>query len=308
VRAIMYHYVREYDKKFPYFRFLDISDFRKQLDFFDNEFGFVSWKEWSEFYKCGNMPKISGKVILTFDDAMSCHYEFVFKELVSRGLWGIFYVPTKPFIEGRILDVHRIHLLCGCFQGFDLLGEASKVVTEEMISQEKIVEFRTKTYKHQNNYDGVSEFKRIMNYFINPRYKKLALDSLCAKLSFNFDPLDFYITIAQMLEMRNHNMIIGSHTHTHPVMSTLPSEQQECELKLSFDFLEKYHLNDHKTYCHPYGGFHTFNNETLRLLNKHEVAYSFNVEHRQIEIKDWENSRQHLPRFDCNLFPHGKAS
>ena len=108
MKAIMYHYVREFDPAYPNFRYLDVKNFRLQLDFFEKEFGFVTKEEWNLFSLTGTMPSKSGKVILTFDDAMRCHFDFVFQEICSRGLWGIFYVPTLPYTQSKVLDVHRI--------------------------------------------------------------------------------------------------------------------------------------------------------------------------------------------------------
>ena len=116
----MYHYVREYNKKYPNFRYLDIANFRKQLDFFKEKFGFLSRKDWDKFTNSGILPKNPNQIILTFDDAMSCHFDYVFPELINRNLWGIFYIPTGPYQSGEILDVHKIHLLCGAFDGKEL--------------------------------------------------------------------------------------------------------------------------------------------------------------------------------------------
>ena len=52
-------------------------------------------------------------VVLTFDDGLKDHYNFVYPELKRRGLWGIFYIPTGQYKNKKILDVHRIHLLKG---------------------------------------------------------------------------------------------------------------------------------------------------------------------------------------------------
>ena len=117
MKSIMYHYVREYDDKHPNFRFLDVQNFRKQLDFFEKNFGFVDQDEWQKFVDNGEMPLREGKIVLTFDDAMSCHYDYVFPELLKRNLWGIFYVPTAPYMDNKLLDVHRVHLLCGAVDG-----------------------------------------------------------------------------------------------------------------------------------------------------------------------------------------------
>ena len=73
MKAIMYHYVREYQSSHPNFRFLDFKNFKKQLDLFESNFGFVSYDEWKNFFNNGEMPLQKGKVLLTFDDAMQCH-------------------------------------------------------------------------------------------------------------------------------------------------------------------------------------------------------------------------------------------
>jgi len=86
MKAIMYHYVQEDREKLPFFKHLNIGDFRKQLDFFESEYGFVTFDEWSRFAKTGVLPETPEKILLTFDDGLSCHYEYVFPELKSRGL------------------------------------------------------------------------------------------------------------------------------------------------------------------------------------------------------------------------------
>jgi peptidoglycan/xylan/chitin deacetylase (PgdA/CDA1 family) len=109
MKAIMYHYVREFDPDFPNFRFLDIKNFRRQLDYFATEYGFVTRAEWEQALRTGDPSGCDNKVILTFDDAMSCHYNYVFPELCARNLWGIFYVPAQPYLAGEMLAVHRVH-------------------------------------------------------------------------------------------------------------------------------------------------------------------------------------------------------
>ena len=96
MKAIMYHYVREYSDSLPNFRYLDIENFSKQLDFFEKEFGFMEKKDWDDVInrKVEDINSFKDKIILTFDDAMKCHYEYVYPELEKRGLWGIFYVNS----------------------------------------------------------------------------------------------------------------------------------------------------------------------------------------------------------------------
>jgi peptidoglycan/xylan/chitin deacetylase (PgdA/CDA1 family) len=304
----MYHYVRERSEALPRFRFLDFNNFRKQLDFFDASYGFVTLDDWSRYLSDGSLPVVEGKILLTFDDALSCHFQYVFPELKSRDLWGIFYIPTLPYTDGRILDVHRIHLLCGALDGKELLEYARSIVSADMVSAKMREEFDKETYSNQVNYDGVSEFKRLLNYFVDYQYRSEILDAIGTKFSFTFDASSFYLTPGQIEEMASNNMLIGSHTSTHPVMSRLSAREQSVEIESSFNFLSSVCQLPLRTYCHPYGGFHSFNEDTIRLLSDFGVDFSFNVESREINSEDRRQSIQFLPRFDCNQFQFGLAS
>lgn len=55
----------------------------------------------------------------------------------------------------------------------------------------------------------------------------------------------------------------------------------------------------------PYGGFHSFDHNSRDDL---EGEFSFNFERLDVEEEDATRSRQHLLRYDCNEFLHGKAS
>ena len=308
MKAIMYHYVRSFNPTLPNFRFLDVENFEKQLDYFQDNFGFVSKDEWLSALSEKKLGSAEGKVLLTFDDAMSCHYYYVYKVLTKRNLWGIFYVPTQPYQKDKVLDVHRIHLLCGAYSGIELLSTIKAFLKEEMIPDEKREEFRKQTYTRQDNYEGISEFKRILNYFVSYDFREQLIDKVARELNYVFHTSEFYVPVEKLIKMQLSGNIIGSHTISHPVMSKLTKREQNEEIENSFNFLDsKIQLNV-KTYCHPYGGFHSFNEETVRALKEKEVAFSFNVESRDICDEDLTSSIQFLPRYNCNEFPFGKAS
>lgn len=307
MKAIMYHYVRKYDPSHPNFRFLDLDNFRKQLDYFSNRFDFIRQKEWDHFIHTGEFKNNLNKIILTFDDAMSCHFKYVFPELMKRNIMGIFYVSTLPIRDQKILDVHKIHLLCGAFDGKLLLNKLTTLLSSQMISDSKIEEFQ-REYSLQTNSEGVSEFKKILNYYISYTYRSEIINKLAKILDYTFESKNFYVSPHDLQIMKKNGMIIGSHGHSHLLMSKLSKEEQKIELEKSFEILEETVGLSDKTYCHPYGGFHSFNEETVMLLNELDVRYSFNVEPRDIELEDAFNSRQFLPRYDCNLFDFGGAS
>ena len=308
MKAIMYHYVREFSAELPYFRFLDVTNFRKQLLFFKKEYGFVERDEWLEFVCTGTMPAKQGKVLLTFDDAMSCHFNYVFPELLDNGLWGIFYVPTNPYTTGKILDVHRIHLLCGAFRGDRLLEITRSLITHDMILDRKIKAFNMNTYTEQNNDIGVTEFKRLMNYYIDYQYREGIIDAIENELEFNRTADEFYVSLKKLSDMKGEGMIIGSHTDSHPVMSKLSYKKQLVELQKSFSVLSDLTAGSPRTYCHTHGEVHDFDSNTIKALKSCDVAYSFMVDHREVLPKDFSHSKHQLPRYDCNYFKHGQIS
>jgi peptidoglycan/xylan/chitin deacetylase (PgdA/CDA1 family) len=117
---------------------------------------------------------------------------------------------------------------------------------------------------------------------------------------------EFYLSKDDIREMSGAGMIIGSHTVNHSCMSKLTLPEQASEIALSFDFLDRLIGGlEVKTFCYPYGGFHSFTDDTVDLLVNNNCDFSFNVEPRDISRQDLHKGRQFLPRFDCNAFPHG---
>ena len=138
--------------------------------------------------------------------------------------------------------------------------------------------------------------------------REVLIDLVASKLNYTFETCELYVPVDKIKKMQHAGNIIGSHTVSHPVMSKLSKMEQNAEINDSFNYLSANIKLDVKTYCHPYGGFHSFNEETVKALDNSGVEFSFNVESREICDNDLASSIQFLPRFDCNEFPFGKAS
>src|SRR3546814_2495708 len=102
-------------------------------------------------------------------------------------------------------------------------------------------------------------------------------------------------------------MIVGGHGVNHLLMSKLSDAEQAEEIDRSLAELGDVLGERVETFCYPYGGFHSFNATTERLLKEAGVRFSFNVEARDITRADLTGRPQALPRWDCNAFPHGRA-
>ena len=307
MKAVMYHYVRPDEPNLPYFRHLHAADFVKQLEYFESEYGVIGSEQ---FLECISSTKPAKGVVLTFDDGLKDHYRYVLPELLKRGLWGIFYIPTSPLHTGRFIDVHRIHMLLGSYGGNTIADAIRKIITEDMLSHLHVEEFHTETYTRQSNDASTNYVKRLLNYFIDYRYRKSVIDELMSTYYPHESDLvqAFYMSKSELAHMHSRGMLLGSHTVNHPVMGKLVREEQEQEIGSSFQTIESITgKTASRTFCYPYGGFHTFTTQTEELLEKHSCLFSFNVESRDISQADLANRRQALPRFDCNAFPYGSC-
>jgi len=309
VKAIMYHYVRPKPEGLPYLRYLHLSDFCRQLDFFEKEYGFVEREEFVCALQTGQVPEPG--VILTFDDAIADHFDYVLPELQRRKLWGIFYIPTGVYSSGRLLDVHQLHLLLGTFGGVEIMNSINNYITTEMLNQNYVEDFFKLPSENQDDDTNASQVKLILNKFIQNNYRDEILEYLVGKY---YDGVrstgkEFYITSEQIKLLQKNGMIVGSHAVSHRVFSKLDIHEQEQEIRESFDYLDEVTGGlDIRTFCYPYGDKGSFNAESERLLEEAGCSFSFKVEPRNITEDDLLISRQALPRFDCNNFMFGKAS
>jgi hypothetical protein len=309
MKAVMYHYVRPYKGEMPFSRHLLTDNFSRQLDYFEKTFGFLPKDEFQESILSGTSK--SG-IILTFDDSLKDHIRYVLPELKQRNLWGIFYIPLGPYMNYKLLDVHRIHLLLGTYGDDVIASKLKTLVKDYMISNNNIVAFDTKTYTTQRDNTLTTNYvKQLLNYFVCDSYRELLINQLMGIFLPDAEQhlWDYYMTTSDLHQLKEEGMLLGSHSITHPVMSKLSESQQRDEIVTSFEALESLvGPTKFKTYCHPYGEPHSFNSCTKNVLEDESCLFSFSVEQRDINNHDLRHNRQSLPRYDCLYFPFGSSN
>ena len=293
----MYHYVRPANKEYPHLNSLDLDVFKKQLDYFEKEYGFLTKDEYKGAVRNKSNP--SG-VVLTFDDGFKDHYQYVLPELKKRGLWGVFYIPTGVYQNNQLLGVHRVHYLKGKYGSKRILKEAVKYIDDEMLDHNLIDKFDKEIYIVENYKEDEKKLRRLLNYYVSYKYRDGVLDKL---MKFFFDEAELfnnvYLSIEEIQELSLSGNIIGSHTVSHRVLSRLSYQEQFDEIKNSFNFIKSITLQDYKSFCYPYGYSSSYDNYTLEILDKLNIddACVFDNKAQGNKIKKYE-----LSRIDCNQF------
>lgn len=303
----MYHYIRPQDLDYPDLKYLHIEDFELQLDYFQENFGIVTKAQWQNSLETG-VP--CDGVVLTFDDGLSDHYDYVYPILKRRGLWGIFYVSSGPYIAETLLDVHKVHLLLGCVDVVSVHCELIKLISDSMLITGANEKFSETVYLSQNSDDLTKEVKKIINYCLKPECKQEVLDTLVSYFLGNEAELfnKLYLSKHQIVDMYNDGFSFGGHAKTHTLLSNLPQHIMKDEIVDSIDFIKcLIGQEEQVSFCYPYGGKQSYNDYALDCLRAAKVPFSFSVEARDITTEDLSSKYYELPRYDCNMFPYGQV-
>lgn len=293
MRAIMYHYVRDVEAgRFRGLKALSTSDFLAQLDWIDQNYTVVSVDLLAEVW-----PEVSllpqNACFLTFDDGLREHATFVTPELERRGWSGAFYASHDSVVLGKILDVHKIHLLLSEVRP-DLLAAALKSQLD-MVTHEEMRE----AHYRADEYDVPDTVfvKRCLNFGLPDGLRGTVLDSLFSRYISEDEASianELYFDLEMARAMKSAGMCFGGHGKTHAYMPTATDKRGEVEGAVALlDALGA----AHRHYVYP---FLSPNSETFDLLSEHGFALAFSAGSRELSPCD---EKWLLPRFDTIELP-----
>jgi peptidoglycan/xylan/chitin deacetylase (PgdA/CDA1 family) len=299
----MYHYIRTFNKNYPYLNFLDFEDFKKQNNYFFNNKEFV--KITDDLDQCYSQDKY----LLTFDDGLKEHLK-VAKYLYEKNIIGIFFIPGKQLEKKDFLSIHKIHLIFSIYNSdqlisifkkfnintmfkkniFTIFNKQKNFLDKKDIFTENNKKIFLKTILNNLDQKNFNIVKNIFNYCISKKKQKKIFEN-------------FYLNCNDIKEIHNLGMRIGGHSYSHRVLSKLNYNQQKNDISKSINILSKILKNKVECFSYPYGGFNVFNANTIKILKKKKIKYVFNV-----ESKDWvkKSNKFYIPRYDCNKFKFGQ--
>ena len=291
----MFHYIRNKSKIYPYYNILEKKNFVNQIKTFKNK-GLINSHE--------ELFLSTDKFLPTFDDGLKDHV-FAAEVLRKNDATGIFFISTLPLKENIILDTHKTHLILGKTNSSEALYELKKYLYKNkitsLVNHTEKLKYKAAYKKKKDNPDKL-EFKKIMNFYGDLKVKHKILDYLLKKFEINVKAKNYYMNKKEIKYIESLGMIIGGHGESHTLLSRLSYRKQFEDLKNNKTFLEKIINKKIDTFCYPYGGKISYNNNTLKILKKLKYKLAFSVEYRDISIKDIKKKPYELPRYDCNLF------
>jgi peptidoglycan/xylan/chitin deacetylase (PgdA/CDA1 family) len=108
--VVNYHYIGESEFHYPGIHPLAPRVLRKQIEELARYFEFISEKDLLVALD-GQRSLPQKACLLTFDDGLREQHTLAVPVLDDLGVPAIFFVPGQPYLEGKPLNVHRIHFL-----------------------------------------------------------------------------------------------------------------------------------------------------------------------------------------------------
>ena len=295
--VVFYHYVRDVERTpFPGIKALSVAGFAAQLDWLQARYEILDGPAFERTALTG--AAFSGPTaLLTFDDGFVDHFEHVFPLLRSRRLGGIFFLAGATLgSTPTLLNVHKAHFLLSQMGADRFAREAGAVLEEEGVSVAASSGPREGIYRYDEAPDV--RIKRILNYEAPYPVADRVLSRLFDRHLGDSGTFAraLYLSAAQVREMARGGMTFGFHTESHPVLSRLDREAQRRELHQGPRLIRDLTGQQTVSFCYPYGFPHTYNADTLRILEESGYSMAFNTVRREMVIG--REGRYELPRFD----------
>jgi peptidoglycan/xylan/chitin deacetylase (PgdA/CDA1 family) len=311
ITIVMYHYVRNLKcSRYPEIKGLDISHFKEQVHYLKKHYNFISMEMLIDSIDNGTLlpPK---SVLLTFDDAYSDHFNYVFPFLNENNIQGSFYTPVKPISEHIVLDVNKIH--------FILAKEDDKLKIIKEIKNElnkyrddyklETDSFYYKNFAKSSRYDSadIMFIKSLLQFGLDETIRKIITNNLFERIVGINEEIfsrELYMNIDQLKCMNRNGMHIGAHGYDHYWLASLSSENQKKEIEKSMSFLTQIECDiKNWTMCYPYGNY---NETTLELLAQHNCKLALTTEVNIANLAS--NNKFKLPRLNTNDIPKNRDS
>jgi len=281
--TLMYHYVfSPLDEKYSNFHALRNDEFEKQVDFLSKKYSFIKPYQVGLFAS-GELELDKPPLILTFDDGLKCHYTNVFPILRERNIPGFFFITTLPLTDYQVPIIHKTHILRALLGdekfAIECLSAAEKIMGKIALDEIAPLEVAVRTYRWDEPF--IKQVKYLINMVMNEQGREEIISELFIKYIAESEKeivREFFITLPELVEMENANMIIGGHSHQHRTLSNLPAPEIHNDLHRNINLLNSVLKNPIQTFSYPYGKKDTYHNGVIEILRSLGINLAFSSE------------------------------
>lgn len=254
VCILMYHAVIQSPLRIPDWCFLDVNVFRMQVKYLKNNFDVVPLSEAVARLEAKAVRRPTA--VITFDDGFQNNYDVAFPILREEGLPATIFLTTGLIGTNETLWFCRLNRALtnttrcslewnGC--AFDLSGVEAKSRASSLIQA------RIKDFPHPQL---LAELRKIIISLDDDPDCLIEIDSPFRVLSRD-----------QVINMISTRLIeIGAHTHSHAILSLLPTQERKDEIGQSLAAVQELTNRPCEMFAYPNGRVQDYDQESIRIL------------------------------------------
>jgi peptidoglycan/xylan/chitin deacetylase (PgdA/CDA1 family) len=241
------------------------DEFSEQISYLKRNFSLATLEEALGFVD-GRIKETTRhcRVLITFDDGYLDNYEVAFPILRSHGVQGVFFLATSLVGSDYVPWWDHIAYVTKTARRrrFCLRYPADLVVDVDKNGMTMSLREVLHLYKRPENTDPMR--------FIRELREEAKGNDLPGTMR-------RFLNWKEAREMTSGGMAIGSHTHSHHVLSQLGADQQRQELAQSRTLLRERLGIDADALAYPVGATTSFSDQTQRLAEEvgYRAAFSF---------------------------------
>jgi peptidoglycan/xylan/chitin deacetylase (PgdA/CDA1 family) len=206
------------------------------------------------------LPKRS--FLVTFDDGYRDNYERALPILEELKIPSIFFIPTQSINDRELGWWDQVYWILKNTKKpeFSFRNDTFKL-TESVHDLAKILNSKIKTLGAKETENFITE-----------------LQDICEVQPPSYETSDAQLmSWEQIKSAQQRGVAIGSHTHTHRVLSRLDLASQKSEMQVSKKILETQLGKPVRSIAYPVGGHGHFTQETMNLAEEcgYDVGFSF---------------------------------
>lgn len=240
----------------------DPDTFERQLIFVKRNFNVTNFRIIDEMGRKGEVLP-PGSLVITFDDGYADNLEFAYPLLKKHELTATVFVTTGVVDKGDVFWFEKVSWYLRCLPSFDLRIESLHL--HEHVDERNREDVR------------IALLGMLKNVPNTVRLNALAeLESISGLTSpAGHSHLVKTLTWDQIVELDRAGIEIGSHTVSHPVLSSMEENEVRDELVLSKKLIEEKLGHEVVSLSYPVGGKSAFNSMVERIAA--ESGYRFGL-------------------------------
>ncbi|WP_372985199.1 polysaccharide deacetylase family protein [Marinobacter sp.] len=271
---------------------ITVSEFKEQLDIISKHFRVMTLKELITANDKGD--RTDNVVVLTFDDGYYDFYQYAFPILKERGLSATLFITTGFVDKNLWLWPDQ---LMYCLKN----SKKNKVFVEALGKQYYLPEETIKCWHDIANL-CLSLDEELKNATVNRVFENTGVTKLV-------NPPNEYsaVTWEQLAEMVDDGLEVGSHSHTHPILTRVGSGQLKNELIRPISLIKRKLGLEDIGFCYPNGESGDFNELVKKEVQSAGYIYGISAFPGLKPISDrWELNRYPANKnknlFEKNIF------